>query len=70
MDWLIIPGVVVTVIGLGLLAYTIIQISAAKREGLTGEEMKTKLQGAVALNLAAMGCSGIGLMMVTLGVLL
>lgn len=70
MDWLIIPGIVVTVIGLGLLAYTISRIWTAKRAGLVGDAMRAKLQAAVAWNLAAMGCSGIGLMMVALGVLL
>ena len=70
MDWLIIPGVIVTFIGLGLLFYTILQIMRAKKQGLSDEQMKLQLQSAVAWNLGAMGCSAIGLMMVVIGIML
>lgn len=70
MDWLILPGILVTLIGLGLLIYTIAGVWAAKRGGLSDDAMRAKLQSAVNWNLAAMGCSGLGLMMVAVGVLL
>ena len=70
MDWLIIPGIVVTFIGLGLLFYTIAQIMRAKKQGVSDEQMKLQLQSAVAWNLGAMGCSAIGLMMVVIGIML
>jgi hypothetical protein len=70
MDWLIIPGIVVTFIGLGLLFYTIAWIMRAKKQGLRDEQMKLQLQSAVAWNLGAMGCSAIGLMMVVIGIML
>ena len=70
MDWLIIPGIVVTFIGLGLLFYTIARIMRAKNQGLSDEQMKLQLQSAVAWNLGAMGCSAIGLMMVVIGIML
>ena len=70
MDWLIIPGIVVTFIGLGLLFYTITRIMRAKKQGLSDEKMKLQLQSAVAWNLGAMGCSAIGLMMVVIGIML
>ena len=70
MDWLIIPGVIVTCIGLGLLIYTIARIWRAKKQNVSEEEMKAHLQSAIAWNLAAMSCSAIGLMIVVLGVLL
>ena len=70
MDWLIIPGVIVTFIGLGLLFYTILRIMRAKKQGLSDDEMKVNLQSAVAWNLGAMGCSAIGLMMVVIGITL
>ena len=70
MDWLIIPGIVVTFIGLGLLFYTIARIMRAKKQGLRDEQMKLQLQSAVAWNLGAMGCSAIGLMMVVIGIML
>ena len=70
MDWLIIPGVIVTCIGLGLLIYTIARIWRAKKQDVSEEEMKAQLQAAIAWNLTAMGCSAIGLMSAVLGVLL
>jgi fructose-specific phosphotransferase system IIC component len=70
MDWLIISGVIVTCIGLGLLIYTIARIWRAKKQDVSEDEMKAQLQAAIAWNLAAMGCSAIGLMIVVLGVLL
>ena len=70
MDWLIIPGVIVTFIGLGLLFYTILRIVRAKKQGLSDDEMQVNLQSAVAWNLGAMGCSAIGLMMVVIGIML
>ena len=70
MDWLIIPGVIVTFIGLGLLFYTILRIMRAKKQGLSDDEMQVNLQSAVAWNLGAMGCSAIGLMMVVIGTML
>ena len=70
MDWLIIPGIVVTFIGLGLLFYTIARIMRAQKQGLSDEQMKLQLQSAVAWNLGAMGCSAIGLMMVVIGIML
>ena len=70
MNWLIIPGVIVTCIGLGLLLYTMARIWRAKKQGVNDAEMKAQLQAAIAWNLGAMGCSAIGLMMVVLGVLL
>ena len=70
MDWLIIPGVIVTFIGLGLLFYTILRIMRAKKQGLSDDEMQVNLQSAVAWNLGAVGCSAIGLMMVVIGIML
>ena len=70
MDWLIIPGIIVTFIGLGLLFYTILRIMRAKKKGLSDDDMKMQLQSAIAWNLGAMGCSAIGLMMVVIGIML
>ena len=70
MDWLIIPGIIVTFIGLSLLFYTILRIMRAKKQGLSDDEMKAHLQSAIAWNLVAMGCSAIGLMMVVIVIIL
>ena len=70
MDWLIIPGIIVTFVGLGLLFYNILRIMRAKKQGLSDDEMKVHLQSAIVWNLVAMGCSAIGLMMVVIGIML
>ena len=70
MDWLIIPGIIITCIGLALLSYTITIIFRAKRQGLSEADMQAQLQVAITWNLGAMGCSGLGLMIVAVGVLL
>ena len=70
MNWLIIPGIIVTFIGLGLLFYAIARIMRAKKQGLSDDDMKMQLQSAIAWNLGAMGCSAIGLMMVVIGIML
>jgi hypothetical protein len=50
--------------------FTIRKIWRAKKENLNALAMKTQLQSAIAWNLGAMACSGIGLMIVVLGVIL
>ena len=70
MDWLIIPGIIITCIGLALLSYTIRIIFRAKRQCLSESDMQAQLQVAITWNLGAMGCSGLGLMIVAVGVLL
>ena len=70
MDWFIIPGVIVTFIGLGLLFYTILRIMRAKKQRLSDDEIKVHLQSAIAWNLVAIVCSAIGLMMVVIGLML
>ena len=70
MNWLVLIGVIVTCSGLGLLLFTIGKIWQAKRDQLNELEMKAQLQSAIAWNLGAMGCSGIGLMIIVLGITL
>ena len=60
MDWLIIPGIIVTFIGLGLLFYTIARIMRAKKQGLNDDDMKVQLQSAIAWNLALWGALQLG----------
>lgn len=70
MEYLIWPGAGVTLIGLGLLVWCILQVLKAKREGLDEAQMRARLQGIVAWNMAALGISAIGLMMVVVGIVL
>ncbi|MEM7241439.1 MAG: hypothetical protein AAF429_04570 [Pseudomonadota bacterium] len=67
---MIIAGVVFTLIGLVGLIYCIIKANQARKAGLEGEALVAKLQGLVAINMAAVGFSGIGLALVVVGILL
>lgn len=70
MNWLVMGGSGLTVIGLGLLGYCIYAAVAAKRAGLNDAEMRVRLQRVVAINMGALLLSVLGLMCVILGVFL
>lgn len=70
MEILIYIGTATALLGLLGLGYCIWLAVSAKRAGLSDDEMKTRLQKIVALNMAAMGVSAMGLMMVVIGVML
>jgi len=58
--------------GLGVLAllYCIVVAVRARRQGLEGAAMEAKLRRLVALNLGALALSGLGLMILIVGILL
>lgn len=58
--------------GLGVLAllYCIVVAVRARRQGLEGTAMEAKLRRLVALNLGALALSGLGLMILIVGILL
>ncbi len=68
MAWLIWGGAAVTVAGVGLLLWTVIEVIRARRAGEAA--LRMRLQRAVVTNLAALGVSALGLMMVVIGLLL
>ena len=70
MEVLIWIGAGLTVIGLVGLIWCIVIAARARCEGLDDDAMRARLQKVVALNLAALGVSAIGLMTVVLGVFL
>jgi hypothetical protein len=70
MENLIWIGALVSLVGVGLLVWCILQAARARREGLEGEAMKVRLQKVVAINLLGLFVSAIGLMMVVVGILL
>ena len=70
MEYLVIIGALIALLGLIGLIICIIRASAAKREGLTGEEMAARLRPLIPLNLASLFCSVIGLLCVMIGVIL
>jgi len=70
MEILVILGAVVALLGLAGLGWCIWLAVSAKRAGLPDDELKARLQKVVALNMAAMGLSALGLMMIVIGILL
>ncbi len=70
MEWLVVAGSILAVMGLCLLGYCIYAAIAAKRAGLDDAAMRARLQKIVAINMGALLLSTIGLMTVVLGVFL
>ena len=70
MDFLIILGTVVTLIGLGVLIWCIIMVASARRNIKDDIRMRERLQKMAAINMLALFLSFIGLMIVVVGVIL
>ena len=70
MENLIWSGAVVTVVGLIGLMWCIITVARGRKLGLDDAAMKARLQKVVAVNMAALFLSAIGLMMVVIGIFL
>ena len=68
MAHLIWAGAVVSLIGVGMLMFCVLSALRARREKLSDEALKARLQGLAALNMGALGISAIGLMMVVMGI--
>lgn len=70
MSNLIPLGAVITLMGLSGLMWCIIKIARARNQNLDDEALKAVMQSTVALNLASLFMSAIGLMMVVIGIIL
>ena len=70
MEIIVWLGAALTVVGLGMLVWCIVAVAKARRAGLPEPELKARLQKVVALNLAALGVSGLGLATVIVGIVL
>ena len=70
MTALIWIGAILTLAGLGGLAWCVMVALRARREGLEGQAMEARLRRLVALNLGALAVSAMGLMLVVTGVIL
>ena len=70
MDFLIILGTVVTLIGLGVLIWCILTVASARRNIKDDFQMRERLQKMAAINMLALFLSFIGLMIVVIGVIL
>ena len=70
MEMIVWIGAALTLVGLGMLVWCIVSVAKARRAGLPDEALKARLQKVVALNLAALGVSGLGLATVIVGIVL
>lgn len=70
MQILIWIGAVVTLVGLAVILWSILEIVNAKRAGLDDETLRARLQRAVTVNLGAFFLSALGLIMVVAGIML
>ena len=70
MDWLIIIGAIISIIGLVGLVTSAVQVMRAKKAGLQDDALKARMQKALVLNMGALALSTLGLMVVVLGIFL
>ncbi|MBK1635690.1 hypothetical protein [Rhodovulum adriaticum] len=70
MEMLIWAGAAISLLGLVWLVRCILQILAARRANLAEDALRARLQSAVTQNMAALGLSALGLMMVVIGIML
>ncbi|MDP4033083.1 MAG: hypothetical protein Q8P60_09590 [Pseudorhodobacter sp.] len=70
MEMLIWGGAALTMIGVLTLLWCIILAMRARKSGLPDDQIKTQLQRVVVLNLGALAISGLGLIVVVVGVIL
>ncbi|MEM8539186.1 MAG: hypothetical protein AAGF56_15155 [Pseudomonadota bacterium] len=70
MDWVIWVGAAVSLFGLGGLLYCIKRVWAARKAGLTDEDLKAEVRRVVPINTGSLFLSMFGLMIVVAGILL
>ncbi len=70
MNWLIIPGAILTLLGLAGILLSAFRVLGARRAGLEDDALRERLRGVMLLNMGALLVSVLGLMMVVLGVFL
>jgi hypothetical protein len=70
MNLLIWAGALMSLCGVGGLFWCIYLAIKARREGLTDDAMRARLQHIVTLNMIALGVSALGLMLVVAGIVL
>lgn len=70
MEALVWIGAAISVIGLVGIVLSILKVNTARKEDLTDEELRARIQKALPLNLGAFMLSALGLACVVLGVIL
>lgn len=69
-DIIIWAGAALTLAGVGALVWCIVTVARARRAGLDEAALRQKMRGVLAVNMAALAASTIGLMLVVLGIFL
>lgn len=69
-DILIWAGAALTMAGLAALVWCILTVTRARKTGMADEELRRKMRGVLAVNMAALAVSALGLMAVVTGILL
>ena len=70
MAWLVWIGAGITVLGLLGLLWCMVEANRVRKAELAEDALRARLQRVVAMNMAALGCAGIGLMAVIVGIFL
>jgi hypothetical protein len=70
MTAMIWAGAALSLCGVAGLLWCILLALRARRAGLTDDAMRARLQRIVTLNMAALGVSALGLMLVVMGIVL
>ncbi len=70
MDYVIWIGAAITLLGLMGLLYCIFLVVQGRRAKLSDDALRAVMQKALIWNMAALAASGLGLMMVVVGVIL
>lgn len=70
MQFLIWIGAGLTLLGVALLFWCVLMVMRAKKTAANDEDLRARMQKAVALNLGALALSVLGLMIVVLGIFL
>ncbi|MGJ8611187.1 MAG: hypothetical protein ACSHWY_08840 [Octadecabacter sp.] len=70
MEFLILIGVVISVLGIIGIALSIVRVRRAKKTAANDEDLRAAIQAVLPLNLGAFFVSVIGMMCVVIGVIL
>ena len=70
MEFLIWGGALLSLVGVAGLVWCIVLAMQARKSGLPDDRIRERLQKVVVINLAALGISFFGLMLVLMGVIL
>lgn len=70
MQYLIWGGAALTLLGVALLFWCVLMVIRARKTATNDDDLRARMQKAVALNLGALALSVLGLMIVVLGIFL